>query len=109
MVSRLPGEKDGEIIFINKLMVRATVFHKHRPTFKLNSVFQVWKRRRREYMLKSAVSIFECKIIIELINLNIYVLSAQKNHLIETVLLSTLNIWLRNKKTMEACLTIFIV
>ena len=29
MVNELPGEKDGEIILIDKLMVGGTVFHKH--------------------------------------------------------------------------------
>ena len=29
MVSRLPGEKDGEITLIKKLMDGGTVFHEH--------------------------------------------------------------------------------
>ena len=33
MVSRLPCEKDGEIIFIDKLMVGDTVFYKHNFLF----------------------------------------------------------------------------
>ena len=30
MVSRLPGEKDGEVTLIKKLIVGHTVFHEHK-------------------------------------------------------------------------------
>ena len=39
MVSRLPGEKDGEIILINKLMVRGTVFHSTISSLNITSTY----------------------------------------------------------------------